>query len=433
MTGEKTDTEARIAHLEEENAHLRQIQACTAALISSLQLDETLHAILDTALDVAKAGQGSILLYNAERTFLRIAESIGLSPETIAATRVRPGEGISGRVAASGEPILVEDIDADDRFEEKRSHERRSRSFASLPLPYREKILGVLNLSTPKEDTCFRPSLLPLLTTLGHQAAVAIANAELHSTQLEKERLDQQLEMARAIQESFVPPDFHVSGDGFGIAGRNLSASAVGGDFFGALDAGGGRQIFFLGDVSGKGIAAALYMARLISDIHHATRSETDPARILATLNGHLQKRQLRGMFVTMIIGLTMPDDGCIRLASAGHLPPLLREKGGGVRTLAPDAGPPLGIAPAYQEKNFDLEMKKGDMLLAYTDGAWEAESPAGDPFGSAGLEECLGNVPGNAKGSAAEILDGIFGRLESFCGTLALRDDVTLLAVERK
>ncbi|MDA1000908.1 MAG: SpoIIE family protein phosphatase [bacterium] len=429
MTEGNADIQSRLSLLEEENAHLRRIQACTAALISSLQLDETLQAILHTAMDVADAGQGSILLYDTERAFLRIAEAIGLSPETIAATRVRPGEGISGRVAVSGEPILVEDIDNDPRFEEKRQSARRSRSFASLPLAYREKILGVLNLSAPRKETCFKSSLLPHLTTLGHQAAVAITHAELHGSMLEKERLDQQIEMARAIQESFVPPGFSVSGDGFGIAGRNLSASAVGGDFIGTLDAGEGRHLFFLGDVSGKGIAAALYMARLISDIQHVTRSESDPARLLAALNSHLCQRRLRGMFVTMLIGLTMPGSGRIRLASAGHLPPLLRETGGGVRTLAFDAGPPLGIAPDYQDKSFELEMKEGEVLLAYTDGAWEAESAKGEDFGSAGLEESLKST----KGGAAKVLDGIFDRLEAFCGTLTFRDDVTLLAVERK
>ena len=131
MKGSVAEIKEYVATLERKIDHLRRIQDCTITLISSLDLDETLQIILNTALEVGGAGNGSILLYNAERTHLTIANGIGLRDETIKETRIAIGEGIAGRVAHTGEPILVEDIDNDPRFQEKRSRSERSRSSTS--------------------------------------------------------------------------------------------------------------------------------------------------------------------------------------------------------------------------------------------------------------------------------------------------------------
>ncbi len=300
--------EQRINALEREVDHLYKIQECTASLISSLDFDETLNIILSTARDTIGAEHGSILLYNNTLTHMAIAYSIGLKEETIRDSKVVPGEGIAGKVAESGEPILVEDIDNDPRFNERRSSPERSRSFASLPLNYHGRTLGVMDLSHPSGKLPFNHNSLPLLVALSNQAAVAIAHSELHRSLLEKERIEQQLETAQSIQESFIAPEIHIEKEDYIFSGLNSAARAVGGDLYDVVEIEGGRAAIFLGDVSGKGFPAA-YMARLFSDVHHFIGIDPRPETVFASLNASLCSRPHRGMFTTMVYGLITPNE----------------------------------------------------------------------------------------------------------------------------
>lgn len=418
----------RLQALESEVRQLRRVQECTATLISSLDLSETLDTILRTALDVAGARQGSVLLYEPDRTRLRIVNAVGLREETIRATRIPDGEGISGRVAKTGQALLVEDIDADPRFPERRARANRSRSFASLPLAYRGRVLGVMNLSHPPEHAPFRAAFLPLLGSLAHQAAVAIAHAEMHRSLVEKERYEQQLDLARAIHESFIPPVLHVTGGGFEFAGRSESARSVGGDFYDVTELHSGGTAFFLGDVSGKGVPAALYMARLLSDLQHAIGVDPSPAAVLASLNESLFKRGRRGMFVTMIYGVTgAGQDGRVRLASAGHPPPLVRRADGTASPLLdlPPASP-LGILTPVSIEAAEVELLPGEVLLLYSDGATEAANPAGREFTAERLAEALEQA-----GRSADAAVGfLFRRLGEFRDGGEAKDDITFLAL---
>ncbi len=427
MTDTSSYLENRVSSLEREVGHLRRVQECTAALISSLDFDETLNIILTTARDVVGAEQGSILLYDTERTHLTIAYAVGLTEETIRETRVPDGEGITGRVARSGEPILVEDIDADTRFEERRSDPERSRSFACLPLVYQGRTLGVMNLSHPSGILPFNQKSLPLLVALANQAAVAIAHSEMHRSLLEKERLDQQIETARSIQESFISPKIHIRNGEFHFVGRNAAARSVGGDLYDVLDVGGGQTAVFLGDVSGKGIPAALFMARLFSDVHHFIGSDPRPEAVLTALNNSLCKRRHRGMFVTMAYGLVSPKEQKARVCIAGHPSPIVRKRDGSVISLPPPKSPPLGLLQGISYASFDVNLRQGDLMLFYTDGVNEATNTSGEQFGTDRLEQSLVEA-----GSGPEAIDHLFGCLNDFTRGRPARDDITLLAASR-
>lgn len=416
----------RIVTLEKEVARLRHVQSSAASLISSLDLDETLRTIVQTALNIVGSTQGSILLYNSARTHLRIVHAVGLSDEMIASTNIADGEGISGGVARTGEPVVVEDIEADPRFTERRSAVRRSRSFACLPLKYREQTLGVMNLSHPKEGFAFRTEHLPTLTALANQAAVAIAHAELHRSLMEKQRLEQHIEMAKAIHDSFVPPRLHASGNGYEFSGRNQTSRMVGGDFYGVVELSKGGYAFFLGDVSGKGIPAALYMARLLSDISHHIALDPAPDAVLAALNRELCKRSHRGMFVTMAYGTAETKHGEIRLALAGHPAPLLWKHDGPATTLQTAAAPPMGIRPECSFPSFRMTLEAGDLLFLYSDGVPEAAAPSGEQFGA---ERLLRAVEATSLHHHSHPVDSLLQQILEFSVEGALRDDVTLLA----
>jgi sigma-B regulation protein RsbU (phosphoserine phosphatase) len=428
VKGNVADLEEYVATLERKIDHLRQIQDCTITLISSLDLDETLQIILTTALDVGGAGNGSILLYDTDRTHLTIASAIGLREETIQTTRIADGEGITGLVAQTGEPVLVEDIDNDSRFKEQRSRSDRSRSFACLPLKYHDRTLGVMNLSHPTGNLPFEQQSLPLLTALASQAAVALAHSELHNSLLEKERLEQQLETAQAIQESFIAPALQLSEEGFEFAGRNAAAKSVGGDLYDVIPQNNGQIAFFLGDVSGKGVPAALFMARLFSDAHHFVGLNPEPDAVLGALNQFLCRRRHRGMFVTMACGLLDLAKGVARVSLAGHPPPMLRRADGSVQTLSPAESPPLGMLPDTSFTSVEVKLHPGDLMLFYSDGVSEAANESREEFGIERLNRGLQK----SGGKCAESIDFILDRLNEFTGGSPARDDITFLAVGR-
>lgn len=428
VKGSVADLEEYVATLERKIDHLRRIQDCTITLISSLDLDETLKIILNTALDVVGAAHGSILLYNADRTYLTIASAIGLRDETIQATRIADGEGIAGRVAQTGEPILVENIDEDPRFNEQRSRSDRSRSFACLPLNYHDRTLGVMNLSHPSGNLPFEEQSLPLLVALASQAAVAISHSELHNSLIEKERLEQQLETARAIQESFIAPSLQLKEGNFEFAGRNAAARSVGGDLYDVIPLENGQIAFFLGDVSGKGVPAALFMARLFSDVQHFIGLNPKPDVVLSTLNKFLCRRRHRGMFVTMAYGLTDPAGGAALICLAGHPPPMIRRADGSVQMLSPAESPPMGMLSDSTFTSVNVEIQPGDMMLFYSDGVSEAANDLREEFGIERLQKELQN----SRGECVQSIDFILSRLQDFTGESPARDDITFLAVGR-
>jgi sigma-B regulation protein RsbU (phosphoserine phosphatase) len=428
MTDAAEDIDRYVATLERKVDQLRRIQDCTATLISSLDLNETLTIILNTGLEVGGAEHGSILIYNAERTHLTIVNAVGLYQETIQATRVAVGEGIAGRVVQSGEPILVENIDNDPRFREKRSRADRSRSFACLPLTYHERTLGVMNLSHPTGHLPFEQPSLPLLVALASQAAVAIAHSELHNAMIEKERLEQQLETAQAIQESFISPALHIREEKFEFAGRNLAAKSVGGDLYDVMPLEDGRIAFFLGDVSGKGVPAALFMARLFSDLHHLIGVNPEPETVLKNLNTLLCERRHRGMFVTMAYGLATSSEGAAQISLAGHPPPIMRRTNGSLQPLSLAASPPLGMLPGLSFNPEAVQMRAGDMMLLYSDGADEAANASGEEFGIERLKNSFQDFDGGCR----ESVDFLLECLKNFTGGNPARDDVTFLAVNK-
>jgi len=428
VKGNVADIEEYVATLERKIGHLRQIQDCTITLISSLDLDETLQIILNTALDVGSAENGSILLYDADNTYLTIASAIGLRTETIQATRIADGEGIAGLVAQTAKAILVEDIDNDSRFKEQRSRTDRSRSFACLPLNYHNRTLGVMNLSHPTGDLPFEQQSLPLLTALAGQAAVAIAHSELHNSLIEKERLEQQLETAQAIQESFIAPALQLSEGDFDFAGRNAAAKSVGGDLYDVIPQNKGQIAFLLGDVSGKGVPAALFMARLFSDAHHFVGLNPQPDTVLGDLNQLLCRRRHRGMFVTMVCGLIDLDKGVAHVSLAGHPPPMLRRADGSVQTLSPAVSPPLGMVPGTSFNSVEIKIHPGDLMLLYSDGASEASNELKEEFGI----DRLNREFQNSGGKCAESIEFILDRLNIFTGGSPARDDITFLTIGR-
>jgi sigma-B regulation protein RsbU (phosphoserine phosphatase) len=201
----------------------------------------------------------------------------------------------------------------------------------------------------------------------------------------------------------------------------------VGGDLYDFVEISGERLVVLIGDVSGKGVPAALMMAKVISDFRAAATRAAAPAAILADLNAGLAAQSRRGMFVTAACLDLDAEEGRVAYADAGHLPLLWhRRQGGAVETFEPEGGPPLGIVPGAQYPEQHLALGPGDTLLLYTDGVVEARGPGAAPFGLGRMADVMGDrLP-----ATGDLVGDILAAVRAHADGTPLHDDVTMVAV---
>lgn len=380
------------------------------------QPDMALEQTLETIRQGLRAEAASIFLFNDAGEVLECKASLGPNPAT--GMSVPRGAGIVGQVAEQGRAVLVEDAANYPGF--YRAIDQRTgfltRSVVCAPLMVRGKVLGAVMLLNKSGNGHFSDQDQSLLVSYCALAALSINNARLSILALERERFQHELEIAREIQRSMLP------GPGRGnIQGANLAARVVSGDFYSYLVNSANEAWFCLGDVSGKGINAALWMVRAVSMFSCLAQTQTSPARLLETLNRELRLSALRGMFITMVVGW-IDKSGCnARLANAGHLPVLIWRRGQVVEI--PASGPPIGILDtvAYE----DVSTGPGPATLCVvSDGAVEAIE--GRTF--ANLDQLKRRISGMMEAGRFSA-EGLIADLSPQGD--ALDDDATVLTVE--
>lgn len=290
------------------------------------------------------------------------------------------------------------------------------------PMLYRGSVLGILNVRCDPGST-FSQRDLDLLTALASHAALALKNTTLHQESLTQQRLQRDLALAQQIQKSFLPASLpQVPGVNFVAEYR--PAYSVGGDFYDVFWQTPERIGCVIGDVSGKGVAAALLMARVSSDLRTAMLTEAGPAAALSRVNNELVARAQHDIFVTAVCLSIHPSTRRITFASAGHMPPY-------VRGTQPDdlirhdrAGTPLGLFANMPYEQVELTMRAGDTIVLTTDGVHEATSAAGEQLGFEGVEKALRTGTSDPAACAERLLAAV----QAHAATLDPYDDLTLL-----
>jgi sigma-B regulation protein RsbU (phosphoserine phosphatase) len=244
-----------------------------------------------------------------------------------------------------------------------------------------------------------------------------------------KEQIASELRVAREIQMGMLPQDFtglerqyHV---GFGAVLE--PAREVGGDLYGVCAAGADRLVVYLGDVSGKGIAASMFMVRAISLARLLAREIAEPEAILARLNDELATDNPSGMFVTFLCAVFQPGSRRLSLANAGHCRPLLLPAGE-PRWAVKNLGTALGFEPGLQFERTELTLNEGDALVLYSDGVTEAFNPQEELYGS---ERLLADVRAWQAGSASAITSGLLQEVRAFAGAAPQSDDIAILTLK--
>ncbi|MCH8157094.1 MAG: SpoIIE family protein phosphatase [Nitrospinae bacterium] len=252
-----------------------------------------------------------------------------------------------------------------------------------------------------------------------------LAEENLKKVTLEKERFETELKFGSLVQSEFLPveaPQY----PGFSFAAKMFPARFVGGDFYDFIPLEENRLGILLGDVSGKGVSAALYMARLMSDFRYASRVNPDPGEVMKRVNQVLCERSRRGMFATAVYLLLDLKSKKIISSNAGHLPTFIRRKNKDAIEQVASGGVPLGILGDQNYPNEEIELKSGDRMLLYSDGAIDPKNSAGELFGLERLEECCRKNESEPE----ELISYLKQRIGEFTEEAPLRDDLTFLAV---
>ncbi len=298
-----------------------------------------------------------------------------------------------------------------------------------VPLVTQGELIGTLNLGPRLSEQEYSSDDRRLLATLAAQAAPAIRVAQLVREQAaeaaERERYEQELKVAQLIQQQFLPRELPTLPE-WQVAAYYGPARVVGGDFYDFIDLGGGRIGVVVGDVTDKGVPAALVMARTHSILRAEAPRLVAPGAVLARANDLLAAEMPERMFVTCLYLVLDPATGHVVYANAGHNLPYVRTADGVVEFRA--TGMPLGLLPGLQYEEREGDIGPGDSMLLYSDGIIEAHDPAGAMYGFPRLRD---DLSGDLSGT--ELLDELLERLHAFTGSgWEQEDDITMVALRR-
>ncbi|MDP3919756.1 MAG: SpoIIE family protein phosphatase [Candidatus Omnitrophota bacterium] len=408
---------------------LRKVLSVTSKLNSTLDLDELLTVIMNTAAEVMRTGAASLMLVDEQTDELIFRVALGeKGTQLVEQFRLKMGEGIAGHVAQSGESVIVNEPEKDKRFARRfdKATGFKSKAIICVPMKAKDKIIGVLQALNPTGRTEFEQRDLDLFEVFADQAAIAVEAARLHSEILKQERSRQELKIAHDIQQNFLP-ELEAVCAGVDIAATSIPARGVGGDFYDVLKLTEDKIGVLVADVSGKGVPAALYMVRAICDYRSMALRYPAPSELLMTLNNSLVKATQFGMFITLLYMVLDVKNRELSYASAGHHP-IIRSRPDAhlSEPLDHNAGVPLGLVKDTPYTESCISLSAGDRLYLYTDGIVEARNKKGEEYGMNRLTQATMTKHANAKDQC----EGLIRSVQDFVGGAPQHDDMTNLVV---
>ena len=399
-----------------------------SGLINSItEYSELLRAILDVARRVIRAEAASLFLVNPESGALEL--SIATRGETgyvEPKLSVPRGKGIVGWVFEHNEPLLIPDAYQDDRFFKDADRQTGfiTRSIVCAPLQSESALIGVLQVLNPRDKASFEAEDFEGLCAYSSLIATAIEKLRTLEKIRLQERVERDLAIAAEIQRELLSRAIPQKISGAYFSAYNSPAANVGGDFYAVFTPRANEYFFVVGDVSGKGISAALLMAQTLSAMQFVFASTTGPASALTHLNETLFSSIIRGMFITSLVGRMDRVSRRVEIASAGHCPPLLIKSDGSASRIETVGGFPLGILSHTTYSQGDLVLGEGDRLVVYTDGLSESRLEGG----SAQFDECLLECAAGRADNTETILQRLVAAEHKHRGAGGQLDDLTIL-----
>jgi serine phosphatase RsbU (regulator of sigma subunit) len=398
------------------------------ALLSSSGLDDTLDQVASLVFEAVPAERVVVMLRD-EKTGnemeIKVARIRG-SDEPLGEVRI--SRAIMTEVIENGKSVLTSDAQQDPRFASQTLVLQGIRSVLAVPLSVDERhVFGIIYADSPTHEVMFSAEHLDILTTLASVASIRVENASLVDERINRERMERELELATEIQQRFQPSG-PPTVEGYEFQGISFACYEIGGDYYDFIPRHDGKLMIALGDVSGKGTAAALLMSSLHAAIHGQVAAKTSLDRTVLSINEYLVDNTPANRFVTLFIAELDPATRELRFINAGHNPPLIARANGDVEQLEA-GGLPLGLMPFAEYEAGTARLDPGDVLVVYSDGVSEANNLAEEEFGLERLSEV---IKANVGGSAAGIRDKVESALSTFTGTAPANDDITLVIVKK-
>ena len=372
------------------NVDLEIITKLNQEFALSLDLSETLKTALKVIVARINAQAANIFLINEKKKKFQCIAS--LHQDYLDEYELDLKDGVMGKAVEQKKCIRVGNVKKDVRdiaefyFDLDNKTNFTTYSVLCSPLIAANECIGVIHcLNKKTNDKLFIEDDRKLLETLSAPAALAIRNAKMAQEMIEKNKIQKEVEIVGEIQKSLLSKN---KKENFPIAGINIPAKVVSGDFYNFSDLGNGMYGFGVADVSGKGIKSSLLMSKASSLYRCLSKTDFSSANLLMQLNNEICETISRGMFVTMLVGIYDSNNKELLLSNAGHEPPLIYSKDGSFSSFT-EAGPPLGIMPKTKYTEHKISFSESSMYI-FTDGITEIKNPKGEMLGSEGFQNYI-------------------------------------------
>lgn len=425
---------------------------------STILKRDLLAKIMETSSRVMNAEASSVILVDTEKNELYFELATGEKGDEVQEIRLKIDEGIAGWVAGSGKPVKIDDASQDPRWSSKVADrvEYETRNMLCVPIFSKGAVIGVLQVLNKRNGRYFTDKDLKLLESIAAPTAVSLENAMLYealeksmnmlkTTVAAKERMESELRIAHHIQMGLLPTGEPrgrpaAAADDAAHAGAHHTnpvtarvhamlrpAREIGGDFYDYFWIGERSLFFALGDVSDKGIPAALFMSVIMTLLQGTMKQSLSPGQLLTAVNRALYKDD-SAMFATICCGVLDVDTGHVTYSDGGHCTPYLKRRSGAVEPVHGTKGLPLAVLDDFDYADNELTLEPGERLLFYTDGITEAENGFRTQFGSERLRRFVENAPGGQSGEM--LLRSLIGEVDTFTDGAEQSDDIAVLTV---
>lgn len=431
---------------EEREAVITLMDNIGERMTSKIDVDETLEVIARYVLEATRAESAVIYLYDETEKQLCARVILGAFPplvdddaltsakseelnERLRSRPIRLGEGIVSSMLEAREPLLITDPEADPRIPKAAIDNFQIHSLLLSPMRVREKAIGVIAIANKRVEGLFTTRDRALLLALADQAAIAMELVTLYDVLAEQQRLQHELTLAQEFQRMLLPHSLPQV-EGYEFSAANEAALVVGGDFYDFFYLDQEHLGVVIGDVSGKGVPGALIMAMVRSILRAEAREMFSPKEVLRRVNEGVRADTKENVFATITYGILNLSNHRFRFARAGHEPTLVRhgDEEREIEEIQPE-GVALGLMPADIFDNIEeveIQLRPGDTVLLYTDGAIEAMNAAADEYGRPRLIELFAK---RGHDGTENLVRDIVEDVREFSLGTPQHDDITLVA----
>lgn len=425
---------ADFEHLTRENQRLQlavnelQVLNDIATTISSTQpVEKIIDQVVLKCIKHLGVEEGTISLLERGSSILTFHTMIRRQDSTTEKVPIKLDDKLTGWMLKNRSSFLSNNIDKDERFNLLEKESYSFRSILCAPLIVKGGLIGYLAVFNKKNDQPFTDEDQRLLSIISSQSAQVIENARLYEEEKALISLQEELRMARDIQLNLLP-DHSPEIPGFQISAVNIPAKSVGGDYYDFLSLSSNRVGVCIGDITGKGMPAAMLMANLQATLRSQVMIFKECYKCLSGTNKLLYRNTESTKFATLFYGVLDPQKGALEYANGGHEAPILfRDKGD--RELLNSTGLLLGVMEQATYTKGIVHFQPNDVLLLYTDGITEAMNTDGREFG---FEELVKVADENRSKNANQIMEAVLNNVKEHAGKASQSDDITMMVIKR-